>query len=109
LRALLTEPTVASSMPAGRAARVKAPVGGDPVEPGAQRRPSLERAQALPGGQQRVLERVLGVLQGPEHPVAVDPELSKVRLGQLPERVPVPGPRPRHQVGRHHRTVTSFL
>jgi hypothetical protein len=26
----------------------------------------------LPGGQQRVLEGVLGVLEGAEHPVAVD-------------------------------------
>ena len=49
--------------PAGRAARVEAPVGGDPVQPGAQRGAFLvEPAEALPGGQQRVLER------RPRHP-----------------------------------------
>ena len=56
---------------AGRAARVEAPVGGDPVEPGAERGASLEPSEALPGSQQRVLERILGVLEGSEHPVAV--------------------------------------
>src|SRR5215218_6699785 len=86
---------------AGRAARVEAPVGGDPVEPGAQRGPSLKRSEALPGGQQRVLERVLGVLEGSEHPVAVHLQLPPVRLGQLSERVAVPGPRPCDQVGCH--------
>ena len=69
-------------------------MGGDPVQPGAQRGASLEPAEALPGGQQRVLEGVLGVLEGSEHPVAVHLELSEVRFGQLPERVAVPGPRP---------------
>ena len=79
---------------AGRAARVEAPVGGDPVQPGAQRGASLEPAEALPGGQQRVLQGVLGVLEGSEHPVAVHLQLPAVRLGQLSERVAVPGPRP---------------
>ena len=81
--------------PAGRAQRVEAPVGGDPVEPGADRGASLEPAEALPGGQQRVLQGVLGVLEGAEHPVAVHLQLPAVRLGQLAERVAVPGPRPR--------------
>ena len=81
--------------PAGRAARVEAPVGGDLVQPGAQRGASLdEPADALPGGQQRVLEGVLGVLEGSEHPVAVHLQLPPVRLGQLPERLAIPGPRP---------------
>jgi hypothetical protein len=80
--------------PAGRPACVEAPVSGDPVQPRAQRGAPLEPAKALPGGQQRVLEGVLGVLEGSEHPVAVHLQLSKVRLGQLPERVTVPGPRP---------------
>src|SRR5262249_54500938 len=56
--------------PARRAARVEAPVGGDLVQPGANRGASLEPGEALPGGQQRVLEGVLGVLEGSEHPVA---------------------------------------
>jgi hypothetical protein len=56
---------------AGRPTRVEAPVGGDPVEPGAERGAAFEPSEALPGGQQRVLEGVLGVLEGSEHPVAV--------------------------------------
>ena len=80
--------------PAGRAACVQAPVGGDPVQPGAERGALLEPGEALPGGQQRVLHGVLGVLQGAEHPVAVHLQLPPVRLGQLTERVAVPGPRP---------------
>ncbi len=79
---------------AGRPTRVEAPVGGDPVEPGAERGASLEPSEALPGGQQRVLQGVLGVLERSEHPVAVHLQLPAVRLGQLPERVAVPGPRP---------------
>ena len=92
---------------AGGTTRVETPVGGDPVEPRADRGPSLERLEALPGGQQRVLERVLGVLEGSEHPVAVHLELSTVRLGQLSERLAVPGSRPGDQIGRHLSTLAS--
>src|SRR5262249_7013477 len=55
----------------GRAKRVEAPVGGDPVEPGAERSASFEPSKTLPGGQQRILQGVLGILEGSEHPVAV--------------------------------------
>jgi hypothetical protein len=41
-----------------------------------------------------VLECVLGILEGSEHPVAVHLKLSQVRFGQLPERVVVPQPAP---------------
>ena len=53
-------------------------------------------------GRRRVF--IGGVLEGSEHPVAVHLQLTAVRLGQLTERVAVPGPRPRHHVGchRHH-------
>ena len=50
---------------------VQADVGGDPVEPGAQRRPALEAVEAAPGADQRLLHRVLGLERGPEHPIAV--------------------------------------
>src|SRR5215469_7072136 len=50
--------------PAGRAACVEATVGGDPVEPGAERGAFLEPSEALPGGQQRVLHGVLAILEG---------------------------------------------
>ncbi len=56
---------------AGRAKRVQAPVGCDPIEPAADRGAPLETSEALPSGQQRVLQGVLGVLKGSEHPVAV--------------------------------------
>ena len=55
----------------GGAKRVEAPVGGDPVEPCADRGAPLEPSEALPSGQQRVLQSVLGVLNGSEHPVVV--------------------------------------
>ena len=63
---------------AGSPQRVEAAVGGNPVEPGADRSASLETFEALPGGQQRVLQGVLGVLEGSEHPIAVHLELSTV-------------------------------
>jgi hypothetical protein len=63
----------------------------------------------LPGIKQRVLEGVLGVLEGSEHPVAVHLQLSTMRLGQLSERIAVPGPSPVDQVGCHHSTVASRL
>ena len=93
----------------GRAARVEAPVGGDAVEPGAERRAPLEPVEAPPGGQQRVLQRVLGVLERAEHPVAVHLQLAAVRLGQLPERVAVAGPRPGDQVGRVTPSSVTLL
>src|SRR5215469_6066795 len=65
---------------------------------------------SLAGGRQRVLEGVLGVLEGPQHPVAVHLQLPAVRLGQLPERVAIPGPRPCDQVGCHqHHPNLTFL
>src|SRR5262245_15301455 len=56
---------------AGGAARAEARVGGDSVEPRADRGPALISVEASPGGQEGVLDGVLGVLQGSEHPVAV--------------------------------------
>jgi hypothetical protein len=35
--------------------------------------------------------------------------LPAIRLGQLSERVAIPRPRLRDQVGRHHRSVSFFL
>jgi hypothetical protein len=56
---------------AGRATRVEAPIGGDSVEPGAKRGPCFEPSEVLPGGQQRVLKGVLGILERSQHSVAV--------------------------------------
>ena len=49
-----------------------------------------------------LLDGVLGVGEGSEHPVAVHLQLPPVRVGQLPERLAVPGPRPQEQIGCHH-------
>ena len=46
----------------GVAQRVQAAVGRDPVQPGAQRGAALEAVEPAPGGQQRLLHDVLGVL-----------------------------------------------
>ena len=65
---------------ARRPARVQAPVRGDLVQPGAQpgRAFLSEPADALPGGQHRLLDGVLGVGEGSEHPVAVHLQLPPV-------------------------------
>ena len=46
-------------------------IGGDPVQPGAERRAFLELLEAAPGGKQRLLEQVLGVLCRADDPVDV--------------------------------------
>jgi NADP-dependent 3-hydroxy acid dehydrogenase YdfG len=68
-------------------------VGGDPVQPGANRRPPLELLKAAPSGEQRLLEQVLGVLRRPDDPVDVELELTAIGVGQLAERVVVTGAR----------------
>src|SRR6201999_4406334 len=49
--------------PSARTQDVEAAVGRDPVEPRADRGATFETSETLPGGQQRVLEGVLGVLK----------------------------------------------
>src|ERR1700723_1379030 len=105
LRVLLADSRVTSSMPATSLARkprtsrkmrtapVEAPAGGDLVQPGAQRGAFLaEPADALPGGQHRLLDGVLGVGEGAEHPVAMHLQLPPVGLGELPERLGISFP-----------------
>ena len=67
-----------------RAEHVEADVRRDPVEPGAERRATLEPVEALPGADERVLHGVLGVERRAEHPVAVAGQLRPVLL-QLTE------------------------
>jgi hypothetical protein len=69
------------------AERVQGAVRRDPVQPGAQGGAALEAVESTPGGQQRLLHRVLGVLQRAEHPVAVELQLAAVPDDQLPEGV----------------------
>ena len=66
--------------------QVQAGVGGDPVQPGPERRPPLEGLPPPPGTQERLLHGVLGVLERPEHPVAVHVQLPPVPLRQPRER-----------------------
>ena len=65
--------------------RGQAGVGGDPVEPGAYRRPALERAVGTPGAQVGLLDQVLGVVHRAEHAVAVRQQLPPERLGVADE------------------------
>ena len=57
----------------------QAGVGRDRVEPRAQRAAALEPRQPAPRAEQRLLQRVLGVLDRAEHPVAVGVQLGAVR------------------------------
>jgi len=69
--------------------------GKNAAAPGAQRGAFLsEPADALPGGQHRLLDGVLGVGEGSEHPVAVHLQFPLVRPGQLLERLAISGPCP---------------
>ena len=70
---------------------VERAIGGDPVQPGTDRRASLELHKPAPSGEQRLLEQVLGVLRRPDDPVDVHLELTPVGVGQLAERVLVAG------------------
>ena len=70
--------------PPGRGAQlVQAGVGGHPVQPGPDGRPGLERGQAAPGREQRLLQGIIRVVEGTEHPVAVHVQLAPVRLGPV--------------------------
>ena len=51
----------------------------DPVEPRDQGRVRLVRAQSAPRVDERLLQRVVGVVEGAEQPVAVKMQRSLVR------------------------------
>ena len=65
----------------------QADVRRDPVQPGTSSRPRLEAADAAPGAQHRLLQRVVGVVQRAEHPVAVHVQRRRSGRGQLHERL----------------------
>jgi RNA polymerase sigma factor (sigma-70 family) len=67
---------------------------------------ALEPGQALPGRQQGLLQRILGVQGRAEDPVAVHLQLAPVGIDQFAERLPVAGPGPVYQI-RAHRTTLS--
>ncbi len=65
--------------------RVQAGVGRDPVQPRAQRRAARVGLARAPRAQERLLREVLGLLEGAEHPVAVDLQLAAVALDERRE------------------------
>ena len=64
----------------------EAGVGRDPVEPGAERRAPVVGRAAAPRAEERLLDRVLGVLERAEHPVGVHLELGAVPFDERRER-----------------------
>jgi hypothetical protein len=77
---------------------VQALVGGDRMQPGAQRRAFLEPVKPAPGSHHRLLQHVLGVGGRTEDSIAVHLKLAPKRPGELGERVPVPCPGPGQQL-----------
>src|SRR5712692_10332552 len=65
----------------------EADVCGDGVQPGGELRAWLVAVGALPRAQHRLLERVVGVVERAEHPVAVEVERAPVWLDQERERL----------------------
>jgi hypothetical protein len=61
---------------------VETGVRGDAVEPGPEQGPALEGCASPPGAEQGLLDQVLGVLDRPQHPIAMDLELSPIALSQ---------------------------
>ncbi len=98
-------PRAAPARPQG----IQRAVGGDPVQPGTDRRASLELLKAAPRGEQRLLEQVLGVLRRADDPVDVQLELTPVGVGQLAERVLVAGARPGEGLLGHARILAPTL
>lgn len=91
----------------GGAAGVEAAAGAYAIQPSADRRSPLEATQALPGRQQRLLEGVLGVLYGAEHPVAVHFQLPLVTVDELAECRLVPVTGTVEKVRGHHLLLRS--
>src|SRR5438270_9394238 len=60
--------------------RGEADVRGDSVQPGGELRARLVALGAFPGAQHRLLERVIGVVERAEHPVAVEVQRAPVWL-----------------------------
>ena len=67
--------------------RVERRVGGDLVQPRAGRAAPVEARQPAPGAQERVLQRVVGVVHRAEHAVAVRVQFAAMGLDEAAERV----------------------
>ena len=89
--------------------RIQAPVGGDAIQPGAQRRQPGEAVEATPRRGQRVLQHIVRVRDRTQHPVAVHVQLAQVWIHELTERLGVSGSSPvedgaAHQPGCCHQS-----
>src|SRR5205823_1604579 len=60
-----------------------------------------------PGGEQRLLDQVLGILRRSDDPVDVELQLTPVGVGQLAERVLVAGARAGQGLLGHARILAS--
>ena len=88
---------------------VQRAVGGDPVQPGTDRRALLVLLEAAPRGEQRLLQQILGILRRADDPVDVQLELTPVGVGQLAERVLVAGARAGEGLLGHVRILAPAL
>ncbi len=91
------------------AQHVQTAVGGDPIQPGAQRRALLERLQCSPRGEECLLHRVLGVLHLAEDPVAVQLQLAPVGVRERRERLMVARTGTDQSAVVHERSLASRL
>jgi hypothetical protein len=90
---------VVREYPAGPSVEgVEAGVGRDPVQPGADRRATLEAMQVPPGAQERLLHQILRLVERAQHPVAVHPQLAPIALHERGERGVVARSRDGHRV-----------
>jgi hypothetical protein len=76
---------------------VEAHVGGDAVQPGPEQDVAAELVPVAPRPQVGLLERILGLVEAGQHPVAVDVQLAAVAFGQRGERRRVAGHRRGHR------------
>jgi hypothetical protein len=97
---------LARDLAAAGAQVVQALVGGDRMQPGAQRRAFLEPVKSAPGSHHRLLQHVLGVGGRAEDAVAVRLQLAPEFIGELGERVSVPGLGPGQQLPVHVNSVS---
>jgi hypothetical protein len=68
-----------------RRARVQAGVRRDLVQPRPQRGAALERVAAAPRSKERLLDEILGLLEGSEHPIAMHVQLAAMLLDAFAE------------------------
>ncbi len=78
---------------------VQARVGGDAIQPGAQRGPTLERLPAGPRPQERLLSHVLGVVVRRQHAVAVHVQLAPEPLREQGKATGIAGAGHLHELG----------